>query len=138
MAHIGAQLSPFRVGRTVGELDQVEGIVDVRLQILGIAGRVGFLIVPILVLASHTYIQYGKRSRADFLAQQEVFIESQTIALEIVRIVTVGKGRFPTVLVERSIFHRPYGMLPLVARFQIGTFYDTAAGETEHARTHVV
>jgi hypothetical protein len=33
MTHIGAYLSPLRIGRTIGKLDEVESILDIRLKI---------------------------------------------------------------------------------------------------------
>ena len=54
MAHIGTELTPLGGNRAIGKLDQVEGIVDVALEILDCYMRIRILII-VLILASQTY-----------------------------------------------------------------------------------
>ena len=63
MSHIGAHLSPCRVHITIGELNQIECILNITVQIAN--GNVRFRIV-ILVLAGKTAIQNRKRFGTHF------------------------------------------------------------------------
>ena len=42
------------------------------------------------------------------------------------------EGVVPTVLIQRTVFHRTYRVLPLVASRQVRTLDNTSAWETEH------
>ena len=44
----------------------------------------------------------------------------------------------PAVFVQRSVFYRTYRVLPLISAFEICSFNDTSAWESEHTRFHVV
>ena len=64
MAHVGAQFTPFGVCAAVGKLYQVEGIVDIRLQIVECYME---LFAIVLELARQSYAYNWQRSSADFL-----------------------------------------------------------------------
>ena len=51
MPHFGSQLSPTRGRITVGKLDKIQRIVDIRLQIVYANVRI-FVIIVVLVLTS--------------------------------------------------------------------------------------
>jgi len=46
----------------------------------------------------------------------------------------VGERIVPAVHVDRTVLHRTYGILPLVAVVESRSFHDTSARETEYAR----
>ena len=131
MSHLGTHLAPLAVSRTVGKLDEVECIVDVGLQPFGRTFGVCLFLVPVLVLAGNAHVEHGQGSGTQLFAQEEVFIEAQSIALEIVGIVAVGEGRLPAVLVQRTVLYRSHGVLPLVACGEVAAFDDAPSGETE-------
>ena len=82
MSHIGTYLSPFAGYRTVGKLDQVEGIVYIRLQLVHRAILVRILV---LILTRKAAIQHGERFCPDIFAQLEIFEKAQAVRLVIIR-----------------------------------------------------
>ena len=112
MSHLCAQFSPLGVGRTVSKLDEVERIVDVRLQFIG-RHMCADVVVLELTCKSHAY--YWQRFSTYLLRQEEELIESKSVTLVVVRIEAVREGVVPAVLVEWSVLNRTYGVLPLVA-----------------------
>ena len=80
MAHFSTQRSPLILGRVaVGELDQVQHIVDIGLQF--VHRRMAGLV---LELAGQSDIKYRQRLGSDLLGQQEIFVEPQSVTLEVV------------------------------------------------------
>jgi len=136
VTHVGAQLSPLARHRTVGKLDEVEGVVNVGLQVfdgaVGIAG-----IVLVLVLAGQSHRKDGQRLGPDLLRQEEILIETETVGLVVIGIKPMREGVVPAVFVQRTVLGRAYAVLPLVSCGKVGTLYDAAAGETEDARFEV-
>ena len=59
VSHVGTYLTPFRVGRTIGEFDEVQTVVDVGLQL--VHGNMSRFLLPVLILAGQTYAQDGQR-----------------------------------------------------------------------------
>ena len=132
MAHLCTQLTPLGSRSTIGELDQVEGIVDIRLQVVDSHVRV-LVIVLVLELAGKAAAQHRQRLCSNLLRQQEELIEAETIGLIIVGIETMRESIVPAILVERAVLSRSHTVLPLIASCQISAFYDTSTGETEDA-----
>ena len=132
MPHVCTDLSPFAGHRTVGKLDEVKAVVDIRLQF--VHGNMGRLIVPILILTGKSDAEDGQRLGTDILRELEELEEPQSIALVVVRIIAVVEGVLPAVTIQWTVLHRTYCILPLVACVEVSTLYDTAAGETEDAR----
>jgi hypothetical protein len=79
MAQGGALGAPGGIGIAIGELDQVQRILNVRLQLVQGAQLAG------IELAGHAAIQNRQRLRADVFAQLKVFVEAQAEGLVIVR-----------------------------------------------------
>ena len=136
MSHVGAQLAPLRGDGTVGELDEVEGVVDIALQVLHCHVGVGVLVV-VLILAGESYGEDGQWLCADLLGEEEVLIEAQTQGLVVVGEEAVGEGVSPAVLVQGAVLGCAHAVLPLVACVEVGAFHDAAAGEAEHAGLQV-
>ena len=65
MSHLRADLSPLRVSRTIGKLDEVETVLDIWLQL--IVRNMGRVVIPVLELTSHTYVQHRQRLGTDIL-----------------------------------------------------------------------
>jgi hypothetical protein len=65
MAHLSTDLTPLRVCRTIGELNKVETVLDIWLQL--IVRNMRRVVVPVLELTSHTYIQHRQRLGTDIL-----------------------------------------------------------------------
>ena len=138
VTHIGAKLSPHVLLRiAVSELDEVENVVDVWLELVNWYVSVA-AVRTVLELASETYVENWERFCADFLRKEEVLVESESVALEVVWEETVVECVVPTVFVERTVFNRTYSVLPLVASLEVCTFNDTSAWEAEHAWLQVV
>ena len=131
MTHLGTHLTPLRCSGAVGKLDEVEAVLDVRLQLVD--GHMGALTIPVLELAGHTHVEYGQRLGTDVLSQLEELEEAQAVRLEIVRIEAVGEGVLPTVLVQRTVLDGTDGVLPLIARGEVDTLNDAAAREAQQA-----
>ena len=113
VSHLSANLTPLRVCRTVGELNQIEAVLDIGLQL--VVWYVGILCLPVLELAGHTDIEYGQWLSTDILRELEELKEAEAVALEIIRVETVGEGVFPTILVEWAVLYWSNGVFPLVA-----------------------
>lgn len=66
VTHLGTQCTPLGTDGAVGELDEVEGIVDIRPQVVN--GHVGvFIIVLVLILAGQPAVKDGRRVGANLL-----------------------------------------------------------------------
>ena len=135
MAHLGTYLSPLRVGRSVGKLDEVEAVVDVRLQL--VEGYMGALLVPVLELAGEADAEDGQGLGTDILGKLEELEEAEAVRLIVVGEVAIVEGVLPAILVERTILYRANGILPLIARLQVGTFNDATTGKAEYTRMKV-
>ena len=137
MPHVGAELGPLVGGGVaVGKVDEVYAVVDELLEAL--PGGWGMGIVAVLVLAGHAHVEYGQGLGTYLLRELEILEEAESVALEVVGEVAVREGVVPAVLVERTVLHGAYGVLPLVAGRQVCTLHDTAAGEAEHAGVEVL
>ena len=137
MAHVCAHLTPLAVDGAIGELYEVEGILDVTVEIIDGHVYAGLRGVWVLELAGQSATDDGQGLTAEVLAELEELEEAETIRLEIVGIETVAEGVVPAVLVQRTVLYGTHGVLPLVAGLEVGALYDTTAGETEYARVHV-
>ena len=138
MAHVGTQLTPLRVGTAIAELDEVEAVVDVRLQVTGSHMHTGSVLIVVLILASQADIQDRQRLGTNILRQAEQLIEAHAIGLEVVGEQAVREGVVPTVLVHRTVFNSAHRVLPLIARSQIGSLYDATTGEAEYAGMQIL
>ena len=75
MPHFGAKTSPFACDGTVGKVDEVECVVDVRLQV--VHGNMGVLIViGVLKLAGKAATQDRKRLGSDSFGKEEELVEA--------------------------------------------------------------
>ncbi len=130
MSHFRSEGTPLGGYVAIGEFQEVEGIIYIWLKAVDRDMGTGIIV---LILTGQTYAQHGKRLGPNLLAQYEILIEAETVALVIVRIETVGEGIVPAVLVNRSVLHRADSVFPLVTSLQVSTLHDTASGETEHS-----
>ena len=119
----------------VGKLDEVKTVVDIGLQLVRL--HVGRLLVPVLELAGKTYANDGQRLGTDILRELEELKETQSVRLIVVGEIAVVEGVLPAVLVQRTVLHGPYRILPLIARREVGTLNDASAREAEDARMQV-
>ena len=132
MSHIGTHLSPLGSNRAVGKFNQVECILYVRIELIHRDHFVAF------VLAGEPAADYRKRFCTEVFAQQEVFEVTKSQSLEIVREGFMFEGVVPAVFIQRAVFNRAYGILPLVTGFKTVTLDDTTTGETEYAGVKVI
>ena len=138
MTHVGTQLTPFGICSTIGELNQIECIIDIRLKVIYCYMANGLILVVVLELTSQSATQHRKCLSSDLLREQEELIEAQSVALVVVREQTVRESVVPAVLVQRSVLCWSHGVLPLVTTVQVGSFHDTSTREAEHARVQVL
>ena len=113
MAHVGTHLPPLGIGGAVGKLDEIEAVVDIRLQL--IHRHVGTLLVPVLELAGESDAEDGQRLGTDVLSKLEELEEAQSVRLKVVREIAMVEGVLPTVLVEWTVLDGANGVLPLIA-----------------------
>jgi len=137
VAHVCAHLTPLRVNGAVGKLHEVEGILDVVIEV--VEGHMHALLrgVGVLELAGESAGDDGQGLAAEVFAELEELEEAETVTLEVVGIEAVAEGVVPAVLVQRTVLNGAYAVLPLVAGLEVCTLYDAASGESEHARVHV-
>ena len=88
----------------------------------------------ILELAGHAAAYHGQGLGANLLGKTEELIESQAVALVIVRELTLCKGVVPAVHVDRTVLYRTYAVLPLVTLLKGCTLYNAASRKTQHTR----
>ena len=67
----------------------------------------------------------------------EELIVAQPVALIVIREKAISERVLPAVSVQRTVFHRANGILPLVARFQVCALHDAAAGKAKYAGLQV-
>jgi hypothetical protein len=138
VAHVGTELTPLSRRSAIGELDQVEDILDIRVESLASSVDVSALrIVAVLELAGEADADDRERLGADVLTEEEELVETETVGLIVVREVAVLESIVPAVLVERTVLYRADAILPLVASSEIRALDDTAAREAEDARVEV-
>ena len=94
--YIGTYFSPRSIHVSISKLNQVECILNIVIQITNC--YVSFRII-ILILAGKSAIQNRQRCRTHFFRQQEIFVESQSIALIIIREESVSKSILPTIFI---------------------------------------
>ena len=141
MAHGRASGAPGGGHIAVGELDQIQRILDEFLELRRVDGHQ----FRTLILAGQADRQDRQGLGADGLAQQEIFIVADTVGLAIVGVGTL-KGVLPlrlslmghavhgpAVPVVDTMLYRADGLLPLVAVRQVVSFDDAAAGEAHEA-----
>ena len=137
MAHLSTYLSPFRVDGSIGEFYEVEGILDITVEIVDSYMYTGLRGIGVLELTAQSAADDRQGLTTEILAELEELEETKTVALEIVRIETMTEGIVPTVLIQRTVLYRSYAVLPLIACFQVCSLYDTAAGEAEYTGMHI-
>jgi hypothetical protein len=115
--HIGTHLTPLGIYISIGKLDEVESILDVRLKILECNMHAWLGGIRVLELARESARDNRQSLRAEVLAELEELEESKSVALEIVGEVTVGECVVPTVLVEWTVLYRTHCVLPLITGF---------------------
>ncbi len=130
MAHFGAELAPCCVGAAIGELDEVESVLDIGLQFVYRHMCFGIMV---LELARESDAEYGERFGTDFFGEKEVFVESETARLIVVGVEAVLEGVVPAVFIDGTVLYGTYGVFPLIAGVEVGSFDNTSAGETEYA-----
>ena len=131
MPHLRAQPAPPAVDGTIGERDQIERILDERVERLQ---RSRFARIE---LARHPAVHNRQRARADVLGELEVLEEPEPERLEVVRRRPVVELVVPSVderLPPADVTHRP---LPVVAELQTPAFDNAPAGEPEEPGLHV-
>ena len=74
VSHFSTDLSPLAVSGTIGKLDEVKTVVDIRLQLIN--GLMSTLIVPVLILAGHTDVEDRQRFGTDILGELEELVET--------------------------------------------------------------
>ena len=75
MPHFGAKTAPFACDGSVGKVDEVECVVDVRLQV--VHGNMSVLIViGVLKLAGKAATQDRKRLGSDSFGKEEELVEA--------------------------------------------------------------
>ena len=129
VSHVGTHLAPDGSGVAIGKFNQVEGVVNIGLK--AVDCYVTCLVV-VLILAGESYAHYRKRCRTHVFAELEKLEKSESAALVVVGIKPVGKGIVPAVFVERTVFDGTYGVFPLIAGVQVGSFHNASTGESEH------
>jgi hypothetical protein len=130
MPHLSPEHSPLRGHGTVGEFDQVQGILDIGLELID---RYMGTYIVILELACQTAAQYRQGLAPDLFRQEEEFIEAESVTLEIIRIETVCEGIVPTVLVKGTVLDRSDGILPAVPGSEVCALDYAATGESEYS-----
>ena len=136
MAHLRAQAAPAAVRRAVGELDQIQRVLDElrKFRLVHLHQLIG------LVLAGQAHIDHRQGLGADQLAQQEVFVEADAQGL-----VVVGILGMPAVLLLRAVdgpavevapaaLRRADALLPAVAVVQRVALDDAPAREAQEPR----
>ncbi len=98
VAHLGALPAPFAGAGAVGELDEVQGVLDVPLQQRVVVDGL------VLAAAGDQGGDDGQRHGADVLGEAEVLVVAEAVALVVA----------PEVGVGGALLDRPYGVLPLV------------------------
>ena len=130
MTHVGTKLTPLGGDTTVSKLDEVESIVDIRLEVV-YSYMCILIIVAVLILASQAYRQNRQWFGTNLLRKKEVLIESKAVGLIVVRIQTMSEGIVPTILVERTVFRCANRVFPLITSLEVGALDDTTTRETE-------
>ena len=128
MTHLGAEFAPLGIGAAVGKFNQIQRVLDIAAEVFDLDVRV---LAIVLVLASQTAVQDRKRLGANLLRQLEEFEETHAVALEIVWEEAMREGIMPTVLVHRPVFDGADGVFPVIARGEVGSLDNAAAGEAE-------
>ena len=134
MSHIGTYFPPSRVHVSVGKFDQIKCILNIAVQIANC--YVSFFFI-VLILTGKPAVQDRKRCRSHFFRKKEILIESQSVALIIIRIETMGKSILPAIFVQWTVFYRAHGFLPVITGFEIRTFNDATTGKTENSRMNI-
>ena len=137
MAHVGTHLAPLAADWTVGELHEVEGILDIVVEVIDSYVYAFLRGIGVLELAGESAGDDGQGLGTEVLTELEELEEAEAVGLEVVGIEAVAEGVVPAVLVQGTVLHGSHAVLPLVARLKVGTLDDTAAREAEHARVHV-
>ena len=137
MAHICTNFTPFRVYRTIGKFHQIEGILDIAVEIVESHVNARFRGIWVLELTTQSAADHRQGLAAEILTELEELEKTKAIALVIIGEETMAEGVVPAVLVERTVLYGAYAVLPLIAALEVGTLNDTAAGEAEYARVHV-
>ncbi len=117
--------------RAVGELDQVERVLDVGRELVE---RHELAAVE---LAGHAAVEDRQRLGADVLGELEVLEEAQAERLVVVRRRPMLELVVPAVDQELPLRDRADRLLPLVADGEPGPLDDAAAGEAQEARVEV-
>ena len=138
MAHVGTYLAPFGIDRTIGKLYQVEGILNIGVELIETSVNTRFRGVRVLELTGESTTDNGQRLAAKVFAELEELKETKAIALEIIRIEAIVESIVPAVFVERTVFNRTYRILPLITIRKQRAFYDTATREAEYAWMHII
>src|SRR5574344_1765489 len=135
MSHLRTLLSPCRVHVAIGKLDEVEAVLDIWVEL--VHRHMCALLVPVLELACHTYVEHWQRLCTYILRELEELKESQSVALIVVGIIAIVEGVLPAVVVERTVLHRSDSILPLVAGLQVCSLHDASPRESKQSRFHV-
>ena len=138
VAHVGTYLAPLAVDGTIGELHEIEGILNIGIELVEGCMYAGLRGVGVLELTRESAADDGQGLRAEILAELEELEETEAVALEIVGIEAIVESIVPAVLVEFTVLDGTYTVLPLVAGSEVNPLDDTAARETEYAGMHVI
>ena len=134
MPHTRAQTSPHCSGITVGELYKVKRVLYVATKVVNL--NMGILVL-VLKLARKAAAYNRQRLGSHVLRQKEKLVKAHSVRLKIVREKAVLKRIVPPVLVQRTVFHRANGVLPIITGGQISTLDNATARKTEHTRLGV-
>ena len=114
--------------RTVGELDEVERVLDVRIELIEGASS------PELNWQAIPQFRIGSGCGPDVLGQLEVLEEPEAERLVVVRRRRLHELVVPAVDDQLAVRRLANRLLPLVARLEVPALDDATAGKAEEAR----
>ena len=132
MPHRRTPGAPGAGDRAVGELDQVERVLDVGID--GVKRRQ----LSRVVLTRHAAVDDRQRLGAQVFRQQEVLVEAKAERLVVVRRRPVGELVVPAVDDQRALGGIADRRLPLIASVEESALDDAASGKAQEPRLHVL
>ncbi len=124
MPHIRPDLPPGGVGSAIGKFDEVQGVLNVRIQL--VQGHE----LPCIELAGHAAPQDRQGFCLQVLRKLKVLEKPEAEALVVIRGQPVVEFRVPAVDKCLAVCDRAHGFFPLVPARERAALHDTAARET--------
>ena len=138
VSHLGTQFAPCRSVGTIGKLNQIDGILDVWVEVFNGHMIGGFAFDRILELAGHAAVEHGERFGSKIFAELEILEEAKTIGLIVVGVEAVVEFILPAVEVQGAVLDGTNCVFPLITIGEVGTFDDAATRETEDAGMQII